>query len=474
MYQSQVYYLINVLMLLDGLIVILAGYLAFYVRRVWIGGYLWNIDGALFIGMVLCLMFVNNFIMARLGLYSDRRVESFWKMVQRIVLAVVLNFAFLNITIIALHLEPPSRLFMLLFASFMLLGFVVERFVMEIYLERRQPSNYNSRQILLVGSGSRAGLVAEALKQQKSWGHQVIGFVRPFKDGENRVDHLPQLGEMEDLKQILIDHSVDEVVFAISPRDSAQVDLKPSLDMCDTMGVTCRIVPAMFDPASGKSLKVESIQNIPTLSRETIHINATGLLYKRVLDFAVGLAGFVLLVLIYPFAALAIKLDSPGPVFFRQPRVGQHGRMFKLYKFRTMHLDAEKRKRDLIAQHGGDARFFKLENDPRITRVGQFLRKYSLDEFPQFVNVLKGEMSLVGTRPPTPEEVEKYDLKHRRRIAIKPGITGLWQISGRSQVTDFEVVVKLDLEYIDGWHFMNDLKILWRTVWVVLRRKGAF
>lgn len=174
-----------------------------------------------------------------------------------------------------------------------------------------------------------------------------------------------------------------------------------------------------------------------------------------------------------PVLALAIKLDSPGPVLFKQKRVGQNGRIFSMYKFRSMYVDAEERKQELLAQNQMQGLMFKVQDDPRITRVGRFLRKTSLDEIPQFINVIKGEMSLVGTRPPTLEEVNQYEAWHRRRISMKPGITGLWQVSGRNKVNDFNEVVRLDLAYIDQWHFLKDIKIIFKTIWVVLKRKGA-
>jgi lipopolysaccharide/colanic/teichoic acid biosynthesis glycosyltransferase len=176
---------------------------------------------------------------------------------------------------------------------------------------------------------------------------------------------------------------------------------------------------------------------------------------------------------LYPILGLAIKSNSPGPILFRQKRVGMHGRIFFLYKFRSMYIDAEARKAELSENNEMQGPMFKMTDDPRVTKVGRFLRKTSLDEFPQFWNVFKGEMSLVGTRPPTPEEVAQYDDWHRRRISIKPGITGLWQISGRSRIDDFNEVVKLDLQYIDEWRLQDDLKILWRTFWVITARKGA-
>jgi lipopolysaccharide/colanic/teichoic acid biosynthesis glycosyltransferase len=181
-----------------------------------------------------------------------------------------------------------------------------------------------------------------------------------------------------------------------------------------------------------------------------------------------------LTVLLYPFIALAIRLDSPGPLFFRQVRVGENGRLFTCWKFRSMYRDAERRKGELIPLNEMSGAIFKMRNDPRVTRVGRFLRRTSLDELPQFWNVLLGEMSLVGTRPPTPEEVTGYGHRHRKRICIKPGITGLWQVSGRNDIRDFDEVVRLDIEYIDQWSLWLDVKILMKTFRVLLARNGAY
>ena len=191
------------------------------------------------------------------------------------------------------------------------------------------------------------------------------------------------------------------------------------------------------------------------------------------MDIAGALVGLSITLVLTPFIALAIKLDSKGPVFFSQMRVGKNGRFFKLYKFRSMYIDAEERKKELMAQNEMSGPMFKVEKDPRITKVGAFLRKTSLDELPQFFNILMGHMSLVGTRPPTVDEFQQYDLYFRRRLSIKPGLTGLWQISGRSNITDFKEVVKLDLEYIDNWSLASDIRILFMTIWVVVMKKGA-
>ena len=205
----------------------------------------------------------------------------------------------------------------------------------------------------------------------------------------------------------------------------------------------------------------------------TSNIDAAGLLYKRVLDLVGGVVGTVIFLINYPFVAIAIKFDSEGPVLYKQKRMGQHGRTFNLYKFRTMYQDADKRRQDLVANNVMNGAMFKMKDDPRITKVGRWLRKTSIDEIPQFLNVLTGEMSLVGTRPPMIEEVEEYKLEHLKRISNKPGITGLWQVSGRNIITDFDEIVDLDCKYSDNWRFSDDLKILLKTVVVVLQRKGA-
>ena len=196
---------------------------------------------------------------------------------------------------------------------------------------------------------------------------------------------------------------------------------------------------------------------------------------KRIIDIFGSLLGIILFSPIMIIAAVAIKFDSKGPVLFKQTRVGQNGKQFSILKFRSMVTDADKHKQELLSQNEmGDPRLFKMKNDPRITKVGKIIRKTSIDELPQFFNVLKGNMSLVGTRPPTVSEVEQYDRRHFRRISIKPGITGMWQTSGRNAITDFEQVVQMDVAYIDNWSLLLDFKLIFKTVNVLLNKKGAY
>jgi len=204
-------------------------------------------------------------------------------------------------------------------------------------------------------------------------------------------------------------------------------------------------------------------------------VSSWQLLVKRLMDIAGGLVGCIFTGIIYIFIAPIMKVKSPGPVFFSQVRMGKNGKPFKIYKFRSMYMDAEERKKELMEKNNiKDGLMFKMDDDPRIIKgIGHFIRKTSLDEFPQFWNILKGDMSLVGTRPPTMDEWDKYELHHRRRLAIKPGLTGMWQVSGRSEITDFEEVVELDTKYIEQWSIGLDIKILFKTVTVVFTGSGA-
>lgn len=471
MFAQQVHIVITFMILVEGLIVIGCGYLAAYLR--WVAsGYLWRADPTALVGIILFLMFVNSYAIGRMGLYSDRRVGSFLEVAWRLAVVVVLDFALLFVGLFSLKYYDIGRLFLGIYGALLYVSLLLGRAFLDIYMGRRSSRGFNRRQVLIVGSDRRAAAVVRALRAQRSWGHAVVGCLKPTADAENACTGVPGLGEIRDFNAVVQSHSVDEVIFVL-PRNG---DIGPMIEECRRLGLSYRVVPSMYDPDAPSPMTVERIQNIPTLSWNSVRIDAGGLLYKMLLDYAAGAVGFCIFLLVYPFAAVAITLDSPGPVLFRQPRVGQNRRLFFMYKFRSMYVDAEARKQELMAANlmgGSNGLMFKMEKDPRVTRVGAFLRKTSLDELPQFINVLRGEMSLVGTRPPTVDEVARYEDWHFRRMSMKPGITGLWQISGRNRISDFDEVVKLDLSYIDNWSFFYDLEIIWKTIFVVLRRKGA-
>ena len=251
------------------------------------------------------------------------------------------------------------------------------------------------------------------------------------------------------------------------------------------MGLTVHLsLDAVERPMSGKK-HVERIGEYTVVTSSINMASPKQMLYKRLMDLAGGFVGCIITLFLIIIIGPMIYLKSPGPIFFSQVRIGQNGKKFKIYKFRSMYMDAEERKAELMKNNKMNGLMFKMDYDPRIIGsekrgkdgkpkgIGNFIRKTSLDEFPQFWNVLKGDMSLVGTRPPTVDEWEKYELHHRIRMATKPGITGMWQVSGRSDITDFEEVVRLDTEYIEHWSIGLDIKILLKTVLAVLKNDGA-
>lgn len=275
---------------------------------------------------------------------------------------------------------------------------------------------------------------------------------------------------LNDVIKEAVPYQIDDVVFKLPGQN--QKSLFQLITDFEDMGVNCHYALDVPTGAQGNA-RMEMFGDM-FMATYTLRTQSTWqLMMKRLMDICGALVGLFLCGIISIFLVPAIKLDSPGPAIFSQIRIGKNGRRFKFYKFRSMYIDAEQRKKELMKNNEMDGLMFKMEDDPRITKVGKFIRKTSLDEFPQFWNVLIGDMSLVGTRPPTEDEFNRYNGHYKRRLMMTPGITGLWQVSGRSSITDFDEVVKLDLEYIDNWSLTGDIKILFKTVYSVLKRDGA-
>ncbi len=306
----------------------------------------------------------------------------------------------------------------------------------------------------------------------------------PHRKDRTRSENIILAAPMSPYVLERIGHGWIDEAFLFQPDDL----LFPSGPMTELvrMGIPVNYTMSWLNDDRWPITDMRKIGRYKVLSTSIRFASSSGLLMKRLMDIAGGIIGCVLTGIIALFIGPLIYLKSPGPIFFAQDRVGQNGKVFKMYKFRSMYPDAEEHKAALMEQNKiTDGMMFKIEDDPRIIGsekkdkngkpkgIGNFIRNTSLDEFPQFCNVLKGDMSLVGTRPPTLDEWKKYDLEHRIRMSTKPGITGLWQVSGRSQITDFDEVVRLDREYIENWSILKDIKILIKTVFVVAKRKGA-
>ena len=364
-----------------------------------------------------------------------------------------------------------SRFWVFLFAGFACLFLLTEKLGIRTTARYVRSHGFNYRAVLIVGTSPTAHRIAESIRVHRFWGFRVLGFIETANQSpaEPWTGRYPLLGRVEDIPRIVESNIVDDVIFAVHRRELDRLeDLFLSLQ---EQGIRTRFALDLFPHALAR-VEMEELDGMPLLSFATTPTSQLQLMAKRALDIALASLLLLLALPVVTVIALAIKMTSGGSVFFRQTRCGLNGRFFTLYKFRTMVEDAEERRRELMHLNEMQGPVFKLKSDPRVTLVGRFLRRFSLDELPQFWNVLRGDMSLVGPRPPIPEEVAQYKRWQRRRLAMKPGLTCLWQISGRNNI-DFDRWMQLDLEYIDSWSPMLDLKILLKTIPVVLTGKGA-
>ena len=336
--------------------------------------------------------------------------------------------------------------------------------------------------VAIVTTNFNAEAVINDLK--KDWSKRIVGLALLEVDekaiGDN-VAGVPVVANYNNFMDWLRRNALDEV-FVDIPMDSSESFL-PYLEEMESMGLTVHFRLPILDRIEktccsdtnaarmGRSLGRCAGGNVITIGTSMLELRDQVL--KRLLDVAGSLLGCVISLPIIAIVAIPLKLESPGPLIFKQKRVGLNGRIFYIHKLRSMYIDAEERKKELMAQNEMNGLMFKMQDDPRITKVGKFIRKTSIDELPQFFDVLVGNMSLVGTRPPTVDEYNQYDSHHKRRLSMKPGITGLWQVSGRSKIQNFEDVVSLDVQYIDHWSLWGDIKLLFKTVEVVFSGHGA-
>lgn len=341
-----------------------------------------------------------------------------------------------------------------------------------------------NRSLLIVTTQEEADEVVENIRQNNYGVYHLAGLVLLNEDPEiTEISDVPVVANEFTAAAFAQKTWIDEVFVSVPESTALPHKL---IDNFVEMGVTVHWNLNGVVKTSGKTQIVEKVGNYTVLTTSMNYATTKQAFLKRAMDILGGLVGCLITAVLFVFVAPAIYISSPGPIFFAQERIGKNGKRFKMYKFRSMYPDAEERKKELLAQNkinGG--LMFKLDFDPRIignrilpdgtqkTGIGQFIRSTSIDEFPQFFNVLKGDMSLVGTRPPLVSEFDAYELHHRARMAVKPGITGMWQVSGRSEITDFEEVVRLDTQYINEWSMGLDFKILLQTVAAVLKRKGS-
>lgn len=365
--------------------------------------------------------------------------------------------------------DEISRSFMLLVGVFACVLLLAERLALRTLSRYVRASGYNYRTVLIVGINEEALSLADTIRNHRYWGLRIVGFVAHPSDRTPLPTGFPLLGNIEQLPEIVNRTVVDDVLFCVGRRE---LDTLEDLILgLHEQGIRTRFALELFPHARAKT-RLEDLDGVPILTISTAPERLLPLIFKRVMDIGLSLTLMFLSLPIMVGIGLLIKLTEGGRVFYRQTRCGLNGRRFTMYKFRTMVEDADLRRDELMHLNEMSGPVFKLSVDPRVTLIGRILRRFSLDELPQFWNVLRGDMSLVGPRPPIPEEVDQYQRWQRRRLSMKPGLTCLWQISGRNQV-DFDRWMQLDLEYIDSWSPWLDLKILAKTVPAVLSGRGA-
>jgi exopolysaccharide biosynthesis polyprenyl glycosylphosphotransferase len=413
------------------------------------------------------------FIIARLTMSASQSNlgRSFMHQALRIIGELTVTLIGLMVLIFLLRLEFVSRLTIVSFGFLASISVVLCRFILtKWYLSSNRVGAENSLNVLIIGSGRRARFLADRLRHIPAIKPNIVGFLDPLGQSAGRREEDNVLGHVDTISEVLRDNVIDEVIVAV-PRAMLD-DVSIIFSACEEEGVHLKFMADIHDFNAART-RLTRLGDIPLLSFEPVAQSESALVLKRIFDIIVTLVAIPILLPCLVVTAVAIKVDSRGPLIFTQTRVGLHKRPFQMFKFRSMVMDAEAKMKEIEHLNEADGPNFKIKDDPRVTRVGRFIRKTSIDELPQLFNVLKGDMSLVGPRPMSLRDVALFDRGiQRKRFSVRPGITCLWQISGRSDLS-FDDWLRLDLAYIESWSLLEDIKILLLTIPVVLKRKGA-
>jgi len=438
-------------------------------REFWHGtlihGQTMGIQTALLLGFTATLVVISR----SLHLYTPTRLTSHLHEQRLSVQACLVSGLLLTGTLYLIKAEEVPRSVVLLTVALLTVSLSLRRFVYRALLYQRFERGMNTRNVIIVGTGAEAHALRHHLQSIRQLGYIFKGFVHvPGVDTQLAGTTGDVLGALDSLFDHARKHFVDEIFFT-SPCERGVI--KGVLEQARANGIDLRVVPDMYDGLAWNST-IEYIGQFPTIPLHRGHVPEVGLILKRLLDITVATTALLLLSPILLVIAIAVKLDSPGPVFYASERIGKKARVFRCLKFRTMIRDADRKRAEIMHMNERQGILFKITDDPRITKVGRLLRKYSLDELPQFFNVLRGDMSVVGPRPPIASEVRQYNLAHLRRLDVTPGITGLWQVQAR-QDPSFDSYISLDVAYIENWSVWLDIKIILRTIGVVFAGTGS-
>ena len=421
--------------------------------------------GALILSYVFIILFFN----ANGNLFKRDKFNEFFYVIK-------INLMFASLFCVILFAKKSADVFSRgVYFLTIILNIIIMyllHLVVKYYLTRIRIKSKRIDRMLLITYEDRADATIKRIRKRSEWNTKIDGIVILDKNltGET-IEGVPVIAGREDMLEYVRVQIMDEVLIDVPINEYKK--MKNDIMELENMGVVVSVSIDQLEDFDEFKTTLGMVGDVPVVRFANVFHEYNKLLIKRIIDIVGAIIGLAITAVVTVFLAPILLIESPGPLFFKQKRVGRNGRYFYMYKFRSMYKDAEARKKELMDKNEMNGLMFKMTDDPRITKVGKFIRKTSIDELPQFFNVLKGDMSLVGTRPPTVDEFKQYEGHHKRRLSMKPGITGLWQVSGRSDIEDFEEVVMLDLKYIDNWCVTEDIKILFKTIKVIIFGSGA-
>jgi len=476
MIREREQFLIRLMKIADGAIIAISFFVAYFITayiRESLGLVFWGslaefLNTYVWLGILAIPIWITA--MSYYNVYDDFRTKPFPEILWSVVWTGGMSVLFLGSATFIFKMYLTSRSYIAVFVITSIFFLGIEKAFFSKILHIILQSGYNLFNILIVGTGRRARNLIEVIKDHADWGFRVVGLIDddPKLLGKEVMGY-QVIGRIRDIPRILHDSVIDRVIFAV-PRIWLN-RIEDAIHHCETEGISTAVCVDLYGTKSAQ-LQQSNFAGIPLIIFQTFRAKEWQLFLKRAIDVVASIFGLIVLSPLLVMTALGIKITSRGPIFFKQKRVGLNGRRFTCLKYRSMYVGADMRKKELKRQNIMNGPVFKMRRDPRVTRLGRFMRKFSIDELPQLINVLKGDMSLVGPRPPLAEEVSLYEARHRRRLCMKPGITCIWQVSGRNKI-DFDTWMDMDLQYIDNFSLWLDFKILFRTFFVVLTGYGA-
>ena len=456
--------------LVDILCIMLALLIAYVWRFEWNFDLDSNVNVDLYIRMAIMLVLIDIFVIFFTESYSGILRRNKYQELRATILHCFIVFGVYLIYMYATkQSEMYSRQLLFTYLVLVVIFEYIGRVVLKRVIRRQKLKDKNKSEMIVVAESDTVERCLDEIAHNKYTDFKVVGVVVVDADLEGQtIQGIPVVAKADDFLEYVRTNVVDEVYIDGNTRASSEALANTLVELGVTVHISLVHTNYMMP-----NMVLENYASYVVLTT-SMHIASTRQLFlKRLMDIVDSIIGLIITFIAFIIFAPIIKIQSPGPVFYKQIRIGKNGRRFTFYKFRSMYVDADKRKKELMEANEMDGNMFKMEDDPRIIPIGRFMRKYSIDELPQFFNVLKGDMSLVGTRPPTEDEYEMYKFHHKARLGFKPGLTGMWQISGRSDITNFEDVVAYDTEYIANWNIWLDIKILFKTIGVVLSGKGS-